>query len=39
MAFHVVSLLLGDEVALETARHMEYDWSSEKARSAEETPT
>ena len=26
MSFHVVERLLGKEVALETAQHMEYDW-------------
>lgn len=29
MSFHVVRRLCGDEIALETARYMEYDWSGE----------
>ena len=32
MAFHVVARLLGDDVASETARYMEYDWSPQKAQ-------
>lgn len=31
MAFHVVSRLLGEQVALETAGYMEYDWTPGKA--------
>ena len=31
MAFHVVSRLLGRDVALETAKHMEYDWKYEES--------
>lgn len=28
-SFHIVARLLGKEVALETARHIEYDWTEE----------
>ncbi len=31
-SLHAVSKLLGAEIALQTARHMEYDWSPEGAR-------
>lgn len=31
-SFHVVSRLLGDEVALRTAEYMEYDWQPSEAR-------
>ena len=34
MAFHVVRRLLGDEVAVQTASYMEYDWSPGNAKSA-----
>jgi transcriptional regulator GlxA family with amidase domain len=30
MAFHVVSRLMGDDVAVQTATYMEYDWSPGK---------
>ena len=34
MAFHVVRRLLGDEVAVQTASYMEYDWSPGTAKGA-----
>jgi transcriptional regulator GlxA family with amidase domain len=30
MAFHIVSRLLGEETAVQTAKYMEFDWSPEK---------